>query len=199
MRDNRVTTIFEGSSEIMRLFVMRAALDPHLKLAGVALNSERPGRERLASAARRAGFYAGWYPRQWLPWGDTAPADLHPRLGRHLRRVAAGSRRLARTLFHQMVRFGPSLEKRQVLLGRFADIGSDLFAIAASCARGQQLLRDGEAEAKVLTIVDDVAAQAHARITQNFRGVACNSDDAGYAVAQQIVAGEHTWLERGIM
>ena len=199
MRDNRVTTIFEGSSEIMRLFIMREALDPHLKLAGVALNSERPGRERFASAVRAAGFYAGWYPRQWLTWGDSASADLHPRLARHLRRVAAGARRLARTLFHQMVRFGPSLEKRQVLLGRFADIGSDLFAIAASCARGQQLLRDGEAEVKVLTIVDDVAAQAHARIAQSFHGIAHNSDADGYAVAQQVVAGDHTWLERGIM
>lgn len=199
MRDNRVTTIFEGSSEIMRLFIMREALDPHLKAAGVALNSERPARERAAGAVRAAGFYLGWYPRQWLPWGAVVPADLHPQLARHLRRVEAGSRRLARTLFHQMARFGPALEKRQVLLGRFADIGSDLFAIAASCARGQQLLRDGEAEAKVLTLVDDVAAQAHARMAQNFRGIARNSDDAGYALAQQIVAGEHIWLEHGIM
>jgi alkylation response protein AidB-like acyl-CoA dehydrogenase len=198
LRDNRVTTIFEGSSEIMRLFIMREALDPHLKVAGVALNSERPWGERLAGAMRAAGFYAGWYPRQWLPLA-AVPADLHPHIARHMRRVAGSGRRLSRALFHQMVKFGPKLEKRQVLLGRLADIGADVFAIAASCVFAQKLLRDGEPEVKVFTLLDDFAAQANVRIAQNFHGVAHNADEHGYAVAQQVVAGEHPWIERGII
>jgi alkylation response protein AidB-like acyl-CoA dehydrogenase len=196
MRDNRVATIFEGSSEIMRLFIMREALDPHLKIAGVALNSERPWGERLRSAVRAAGFYLGWYPSQWLPFAAT-PRDLHPRLASHFSRVAATGRKMARTLFHQMVKFGPKLEKRQVLLGRIADIGADLFAIAASCVYAQKLINDGEPAAKVLTLMDDFATQAHARIAANFRNVSDNSDQQGYALAQEIVGGEHTWLERG--
>src|SRR6185312_198200 len=119
-------------------------------------------------------FYALWYPAQWLPRGG-APDDMHPHLARHFNQVASLSRRLARTLFHQMVKFGPKLEKRQVLLGRLADIGSDLFAISASCVFAQKLLRDGEPEAKVLTLVDDFAAQAHLRIAHNFTGVGHNS------------------------
>ena len=198
MRDNRVATIFEGSSEIMRLFIMREALDPHLKIAGIALNSERPWGERFRSARRSAGFYLGWYPAQWLPVGP-APGDMHPRLRGHFSRVAKFGRRMARTLFHQMLRFGPKLEKRQVLLGRIADIGADLFAIAACCVHAQQLIRDGEPETKVLALVDDFAAQAHLRIAQNFRGIGKNSDERGYALAQEIVAGKHTWLERGII
>jgi hypothetical protein len=178
---------------------MREALDPHLKLAGVALNSERPWRERLASAAKAAAFYVGWYPRQWARFDANAPADLDPRLGVYLRGVAALGRKMARTLFHQMVKFGPKLEKRQVLLGRFADIGADLFAISASCVFAQKLLHEGEAEAKVLALVDDFTAQARARIEQNFRGIARNSDEGGYAIAQQVVAGEHMWLEQGIL
>jgi len=199
MRDNRVTTIFEGSSEIMRLFIMREALDPHLKIAGVALNSERPWGERLRSAWAAAKFYTLWYPAQWLPFNGSAPADMHPHLAGHFNRVAALSRKLARTLFHQMIKFGVKLEKRQVLLGRLADIGADLFAIAACCVLAQKQLLDGEPEAKVLTLVDDFAAQAHLRIAQNFAGVGHNSDQHGYDLAQQIIAGEHTWLERGIL
>ncbi|MFI5357037.1 MAG: acyl-CoA dehydrogenase family protein [Opitutales bacterium] len=199
MRDNRVATIFEGSSEIMRLFLMREALDPHLKIAGVALNSERPWGERMRSAAKAAGFYAWWYPRQWLPWGAAVPADIEPRLAAHLRTVARLARRLARTLFHQMVKFGPKLEKRQVLLGRLADIGADLFALAATCVYAQKRLNEGEAAEKVYPLVDDFAAQARLRIEANFRGVTKNADQHGYDLAQQVVAGEHVWLEQGIL
>lgn len=200
LRDNRVITIFEGSSEIMRLFIMREALEPHLNVAGIALNSERARDERLKAAAKAAGFYAAWYPRQWLPrMGSGAPADMHPRLARHFRGVAQGSRRLARTLFHQMVKFGPKLEKQQVLLGRFADIGADFFAIAATCVYAQKLLRDGEPEEKVFTLTDDFVAQAQTRIEQNFRGIGRNEDQHGYDLAQEILAGEHTWLEHGIV
>ena len=199
MRDARVTTIFEGSSEIMRLFIMREALDPHLKIAGIALNSERPWGERLSSALKAAGFYAWWYPKQWLPLGGGAPADMHPRLAGHFSEVAGLSRRLARTLFHQMVKFGPKLEKRQVLLGRLADIGTDLFAIAATCVYAQKLLNEGEPAEKVFTLVDDFRAQALLRIRQNFDGVAHNADQHGYDLTQQVVAGDHTWIERGIV
>jgi alkylation response protein AidB-like acyl-CoA dehydrogenase len=198
-RDNRVATIFEGSSEMMRLFIMREALDPHLKIAGIALNSERPWRERLASAFKAAGFYAWWYPRQWLPFGAATPAGMHPHLAGYLSAVAKLSRRMARTLFHQMVKFGPKLEQRQILLGRIADIGADLFAIAAACVYAQKLINDGEPAQKVFALVDDFHAQAMLRVQQNFRGIAHNADQHGYALAQQIVSGEHTWLERGIL
>ncbi len=199
LRDNRVITIFEGSSEIMRLFIMREALDPHLKIAGVALNSERRWGERIRSALQSAAFYALWYPRQWLPIGGAAPADMHPHLAGHFSAVAKHARRMARTLFHQMVIFGPKLEKRQVLLGRIADIGSDLFALAACCVYAQKLLGDGEPEAKVFAMVDDFQAQAMLRIEQNFRGAGRNADQHGYDLAQQVIAGEHEWVERGII
>lgn len=199
MRDNRVTTIFEGSSEIMRLFIMREALDPHLKVAGIALNSERPWGERIRSALNAAGFYLFWYPRQWLPFGGSAPAGMHPRLAGHLGQVASLSRRMARTLFHQMVIHGVKLEKRQVQLARLADIGTDLFAIAAACVYAQKLLQDGEPAEKILALVDDFRAQALLRVEQNFHGVGHNADQHGYALAQQVLAGEHQWIERGIV
>jgi alkylation response protein AidB-like acyl-CoA dehydrogenase len=199
MRDNRVAMIFEGSSEIMRLFIMREALDPHLKIAGIALNTERLWSERFKSALAAAGFYVWWYPKQWLPVAGGAPAGMHPHLAGYLREVASLGRKMARTLFHQMVKFGPKLEKRQVLLGRLADIGSDLFAISASCVFAQKLVNDGQPAEKVFVLVDDFVAQARLRIRQNFLGVARNADQQGYDLAQQVIAGEHQWVEKGIL
>jgi 3-hydroxyacyl-CoA dehydrogenase/alkylation response protein AidB-like acyl-CoA dehydrogenase/enoyl-CoA hydratase/carnithine racemase len=196
LRDCRINTIFEGSSEIMRLFIAREALDPHLKLSAVALNSKLPLSQRLRAAAKAALFYAGWYPKQWLPleWfgRDGVPAVPVQSLSRHLRYVRRTSRKLARSLFHAMLRHGPKLERQQLLLGRFVDIGTELFAITATCLRAERLLQsetNPAKQAELLHLADYFCRASHLRIAETFREVRRNADRAGYKVAQQVVAG----------
>ncbi|MSU45803.1 MAG: hypothetical protein EXS42_01410 [Lacunisphaera sp.] len=86
-----------------------------------------------------------------------------------------------------------------MLLGRFADIGADLFAIAASCVFAQKQLKDGQSGEKVFMLVDDFHAQAMMRIRQNFDGIGRNADQHGYDLAQQVIAGDHQWVEKGIV
>ena len=140
MRDARINLIFEGSSEIMRLFLAREALDPHLKVAGGALDSRQPAAKRGAAALRALGFYAHWYPGLLLP-GSAVPSGFTPALRPSLAYVARTSRRLARTLFHAMAKHGPKLERQQLTLGRLVDIGTELFAITATALYADALIK----------------------------------------------------------
>ncbi len=198
-RDCRINTIFEGSSEIMRLFLAREALDPHLKISGAALNSQLPLSQRLKAAFKAGVFYAGWYPRQFLPLGSGSLQGVNPRLAKHLRYASRTCHRLARRLFQAMARFGPKLEREQVLLGRFVDIGTELYAIAATCARAQGLLARGakEQNAELLDLVDYFSSASRLRIERAFQGLRCNTDRQGYRLAQQILRGESTFLTEG--
>ena len=205
MRDCRINTIFEGSSEIMRLFIAREALDPHLKVAGAALNTQLPLAERAKAALKAGLHYAAWYPQQWLPLPglntlDTSGApSLDPRLKRHLRYAARTSRKLARTLFHAMALHGPKLERQQILLGRFVDIGTELFAMSATCCRAQTLFDTGEHREDLIPLADFFCRTARERITALFASIHHNSDTTGYRLAQEVSAGKLTWLESGIL
>jgi Acyl-CoA dehydrogenase, C-terminal domain len=200
-RDCRINTIFEGSSEIMRLFIAREMLDPHLKIGGPMLNSQLPVPERLKSGIRAAGFYATWYPKQWLsPSASDSGAAIHPVLSQHMRFAAHSSRRLAREIFHAMARYGPKLERQQVLLGRFVDIGAEIFAIASSCARAQSALAaDRKADLDLLALADYFSRTAQLRIDRLFYSAQRNVDGRGYRLAQRVLTGDLDWLETGVV
>lgn len=203
LRDSRINTVFEGSTEIMRLFIAREALDPHLKVAGAALNSQLALSKRAAAGARAAWFYLRWYPKQWLPlreWFGIGSGDN--RFASQLRYAARGSRRLARSLFHAMARYGPKLERQQILLGRFVDIGTELFAITAVCSRGEHLLRSsapGTQTKELEELIKFFCSTAKLRIEKLFNGLSQNSDKAGYRVAQDVMTGRLSSIEDGIL
>ena len=200
-RDSRINAIFEGSSEIMRLFIAREALEPHLKIAAPVLNSQLPLAQRMKAALKAAWFYARWYPKQFLPRLEISNLNrqVDPVLRRHLRFAARTSRQLARRLFQAMLVHGPKLDRQQVLLGRFVEVGTELFAIAATCSRAQALLtgRDEPRKREMLELVDYFCRSARLRIERNFAGLRHNADRQGYRLAQDVLAGKHNWLEAG--
>jgi alkylation response protein AidB-like acyl-CoA dehydrogenase len=196
LRDCRINTIIEGTSDIMRLYLAREALDPHLRRAADLLRRGTPLPRRLRAAAGLAGHYAWWGParavgrwRPRWPWRGG-------RLGGHERFIDRTSNRLALALLLAMARNGPKLERRQLLLGRLMEVGTELFAMAAVCAYARQDARP-EGESDPRRLADLFCRQARLRIGEHFRGLRRGPDRPINAVGRQVLDGGFRWLEAG--
>ncbi|HEY6218766.1 MAG TPA: acyl-CoA dehydrogenase family protein, partial [Gemmatimonadaceae bacterium] len=198
MRDSRINLIFEGSSEIMRLFIAREAVDHHFKTAFALVDKGSSGAEKRAAFGRIMAFYPRWYPTRWIGRGQVpgSYSEFGP-LAKHLRYAERHSRKLGRALFHAMVRFGPKLERRQLVLFRGVDIGAELFAIGATCGRAHALAKEGRKEA--IELADLFCRQARNRIDKLFDDFFGPDDSSMYRVAKHVLDGEHAWLEEGVM
>ena len=197
MRDFRINLIFEGSSEIMRLFIAREAVDYHFKLAFNIVNPESTLKEKLSALAKATPFYLTWYPSRWLNAGRFNRYGEFGKLARHVRYIERTTRHLGRSIFHAMVRFGPKLERKQMVLFRAVDIGAELFAMSAACSRAQMLAKQGRKEA--IALADAFCIEARERIRIHFDQLFGVDDPALYRLSQEVLRGEHAWLEQGIV
>jgi alkylation response protein AidB-like acyl-CoA dehydrogenase len=198
MRDSRVNRIFEGSSEIMHLFMAREAVDKHLAIAGALVDPDKSFRQKLAALPRIIAFYALWYPALWFGW----PLSLRHRrfgpLARHLRFVERSSRRLARAIFHGMLVHRAALERKQAFLFRIVDIAIELFVMATSVSRAQAM-RGEPSFVEASRLADLACRNGRQTVRQCFQRLWDNDDAFKYRVGREVLEGEAAWLEEGAM
>lgn len=196
LRDIRINTILEGSTEIMHLFIAREALDMHMRLAKPLIKGGSPG-EIFTTLLKCAAFYAVWYPAQWIHWSFWPLFGSFGKLGTHLRFVKSKSKKLARTIFHLMLLNGPKLEYRQMALGRVVEIGTELFAMAITCSKAKAMLKKNPADRSPEFLADLFCRQARARVRGHFKAIWCNTDAKEMQASKMVMKGELKWLERG--
>jgi len=137
LRDTRINRIVEGTTDVMHLFIAREALDGHLRNAGGLFKKGATLWDKIKVIGKCALIYPKWYISNVVGSIFDKFDKFDDNLSRHLSWVDGYTRRLALTLFHQMLLRGPKLEMRQLILARLVDIGAELAVMALVASRLQ--------------------------------------------------------------
>ncbi len=198
MRDSRINRIFEGSSEIMHLFMAREMVDRHLQVAGKMLERRATLGERLSALPGIVAHYARWYPKLWWGLPTFFRYGEYGRLGGHLRYAECASCRLAREVFHGMVRYQAGLERKQAWLFRTVDIAMEIAVLCATVVRAHAAWRASHPDAsRIVDLADLHGKNARRVIEDRFRALWDNDDPEKYALGRSVCDGAHRWVEAG--
>jgi alkylation response protein AidB-like acyl-CoA dehydrogenase len=192
LRDLRINRIFEGSSEIMRLFIAREAMDPHVKAAGAIAVRGAPLSAKLVSAVRLTVHMKLWALELLAP-RCRGYREFGPLAGQ-MRAAEKLSRRVARKMFWAMALNGPGLEHRQRLLGRIVDAAAETFAMVAAARLAHRMRGTGE-EHSARQLAEAVCRRSAHRAEDLLARRAGSLDRAERVLSNAVLAGEHRWLE----
>jgi alkylation response protein AidB-like acyl-CoA dehydrogenase len=194
MRDSRINRIFEGTNDILRLFIALSAMDDvgsqleelASTLQGV-FNDPIKGFGVLSEyAIKRARLAAGIN----LQRGSFTRID--PQLKEPAVIFEQGTKELALAVDRILRKHGKNIIGKQFASKRLADIMIDLFVLACVLSRVDTSLREHGAEkaAHEVQILQAFAHQAQRRIRENLATIDDNEDELIKSLADHAFAAE---------
>jgi alkylation response protein AidB-like acyl-CoA dehydrogenase len=195
-RDSRILSIFEGTNEILRLYVALSGL----KDVGASLSGLRNAVASIFNDPIK-GFgvlsgYANRRARQATGWGtDKILTQLSPDLRKAAQIYEKSVVELANASDALLKKYGKGITDQQHQLKRLGDIAIDLYVGLCALSRAASLERsDASNGAQAASIAYVFAKQARRRIVRNVRGLGVNEDARLERVAAMIVdGGKYPW------
>jgi alkylation response protein AidB-like acyl-CoA dehydrogenase len=198
MRDSRINRIFEGTNDILRLFISLTAMSDvsaqlkelgksmegifHEPIKGFGLLSEYGLKKisQLTGVSRTQGLLN----------------DVHPSLSSSVEIFESAVRDLSSVLDKILIKYGKSILNQQFVIKRLADIMVDLFVQAAVMSRvNNSILEHGlAANTKELQIAEAFSLRVKNQLKERLYAMDHNNDEmikalSDYAVEQQ----GYTW------
>jgi len=192
MRDCRINRIFEGTNEILRLFIALTAMNDvgtGLKELSASLGNVLvepiKGFGVLSEYARRRMSYATGV-------GSDTITKAHPDLKAATVIFNEGTRQLATFADRLLRKHGKKIVEKQFATRRLADAMIDLFALACTISRVTALIEEKGADAcaeekEILTVF---SGQVRRRVASNFGKIDENDDDLIKSLADRAVESE---------
>ncbi len=191
-RDTRILSIFEGTNEILRLYIALSGL----KGVGAGLSELKAAVGDIFNDPIKGfgvlGTYTGRRMREATGYGiDRIVHELSPRL----RKVAATYEKytveLSKSSDALLRRHGKKAADMQQAQKRLADIAIDLFVGLCVLSRADSLAKQSHAAAdEAIGIAEIFAKQARRRMARNVRGLERNEDEAIERLAGSVLAND---------
>ena len=98
-----------------------------------------------------------------------------------------------------MAIYQQGLEKKQLILGKLMEIGTELFAIAATCSYATMLSKDKKGDKSVISLAEHFCILSRRRIKERFKSLKDNYDKSSNKLAEDVLNGDMKWLEDGVI
>jgi alkylation response protein AidB-like acyl-CoA dehydrogenase len=196
VRDARILPIFEGTNEILRLYIALSAL----KGVGASLSELRSAVNSVFNDPIKGfGVLGGYAERRFTQATGIGRDRIVSRLEPPLRPLAGTYERyaneLARVADEALRTLGKAIADDQHLQKRIADLMIDLFVGLCVISRADALAKARpESAGEVFAIANMFTRQARRRMNRNIRGMASNEDRAVDTIAGVILErGAYPW------
>jgi alkylation response protein AidB-like acyl-CoA dehydrogenase len=198
LRDCRINRIFEGTNEVLRLYVALTALNDvgqRLKemagsLRGIFDDPIKGFGLLYEYARRRANWATG------LPFGKTSLSKVHIALRPQAEVFEDLTRGLAAMTDRLLRKHGKNIIGKQFATRRLADVMIDVFVLASVLSRVTASIeaKGPDKAAREIAIATVFAGQVKGRATRNFRKIDDNDDELVKSLAEDACElGGYAW------
>lgn len=178
LRDSRILTIWEGTNEILRIFIGLSGLQaPGEQLKEVSKALRQPLEDVLHSVGVLSEFGVKWLQRK-IAVSDRMER-IHPLMESEVSVFERYVAKLADLAQTSLSKHGKNIIKNQFEVKRFSDSVIDLYAIACTLSRVTHAIEtQGEAAAASdIWIAKAFVRKARRRIAENYRRMEKNDDE----------------------
>ena len=196
VRDARILRIFEGTNDILRLFIALTAMNDvghQLKELASSLGNV------MVDPIKGFGVFSDYARKQFTTTtglGKATFTKAHPSIKAHCQVFEECARNLSAAADRILRKHGKNIIHKQFATKRLADIMIDLFALACVISRVTAAINEkGEAKAaKEREILEVFAGQVSRRVRGNFGKIDDNDDELIKSLADFAFAEEkYSW------
>lgn len=189
-RDCRILSIFEGTNEILRMYIALSGL----KDVGESLSELKHAvSDIFSNPIKGFGVLTSYAGRRWSQatglGADRILKQLDPRLKKLSATYEKYTTELGGAADALLRRYGRAIADHQYPLKRLGDLAIDLFVGLCVLSRADALLKAGDRNAEqAVSIAEIFTRQARRRMSRNIRGMSRNEDAGIDQLAQAVLA-----------